>query len=220
MENGGRFTDNQVDQLRRLEGGRGWSPKSAIVHLYIKKIIEEYSDTLALITPGRHGLISITFNFTIICQIDNPQHSWTLLSSSNVRTFSMTLEAVTANFFQHFPFVMGFLFNIDQLNKHKLCFSIKLVPWLLISIMLAISLLWHLQYLISKTEFSFTKSFHGDQSNSITIQAWQMNFFDFTAFPWPVKTLRQEHFLLSLVHCFAQKYTSSVAIVELSHGKM
>ena len=53
----------------------------------------------------------------------------------------MTLEAVTVNFSQNFPFVMGFLFNIDQLNKHKLCFAIKLVPWLLISIMLAISLL-------------------------------------------------------------------------------
>ena len=124
MENGGRFTDTQVDQLRRLGG---WSPKSAIVHLYIKKI-EEYSDTLALITPGRHGLIFITFNFTVICQIDNSHQSCTLLRSSNVRTFSMTLEAVTANFFQNFPFVMGFLFNIDQLNKHKLCFSIKLVP--------------------------------------------------------------------------------------------
>ncbi|CAH3180440.1 unnamed protein product [Porites lobata] len=35
--------------LRRLGG---WSPKSAIVHLHIKKIIEEYSDTLALITPA------------------------------------------------------------------------------------------------------------------------------------------------------------------------
>ena len=36
MEDGGRFTDNQVDQLRRLEGGGGggWSPKSANVHLY------------------------------------------------------------------------------------------------------------------------------------------------------------------------------------------
>ena len=62
MENGGRFSDNQVDQLRRLGG---WLPKSAVVHLYIKKIIEEYSDTHALITPGRHGLISITFNFTV-----------------------------------------------------------------------------------------------------------------------------------------------------------
>ena len=56
MENGGRFSDHQVDQLRRLGG---WSPKSAIVHIYIRKIIEEYSDTLALITPGRHGLIAI-----------------------------------------------------------------------------------------------------------------------------------------------------------------
>ena len=45
-----------MDQLRRL-GGR--SPKSAIVHIYIRKIIEEYWDTLALITPGRHGLIAI-----------------------------------------------------------------------------------------------------------------------------------------------------------------
>ena len=56
MENGGRFTDNQVDQLRRLGG---WSPKSAIVHLYIKKIIEEYSDTIALITSGRHDVPEI-----------------------------------------------------------------------------------------------------------------------------------------------------------------
>ena len=119
MENGGRFSDHQVDQLRRLGG---WSPKSAIVHIYIRKIIEEYSDTLALITPRRHGLISVTFNFTVICQIDNSQQSCTLLSSSNVRTFSMTLEAVTVNFSQNFPFVVGFLFNIDQLNKHKLCF--------------------------------------------------------------------------------------------------
>ena len=37
----------------------------------------------------------------------------------------MTLEAVTVHFSQNFPFVMGFLFNIDQLNKHKLCFSKK-----------------------------------------------------------------------------------------------
>ena len=125
MENGGCFTNAQVDQLRRLGG---WSPKTAIVHLYIKKIIEEYSDTLALITPGRHGLIFITFNFTVICQIDNSHQSCTLLRSSNVRTFSMTLEAVTVNFSQNFPFVMGFLFNVDQSNRHKLCFSIRLVP--------------------------------------------------------------------------------------------
>ena len=124
MENGGCFTNAQVDQLRRLGG---WSPKTAIVHLYIKKIIEEYSDTLALITPGRHGLIFITFNFTVICQIDNSHQSCTLLRSSNVRTFSMTLEAVTVNFSQNFPFVMGFLFNVDQLNKDKLCFSKKMV---------------------------------------------------------------------------------------------
>ena len=139
MENGGRFTDNQVDQLRRLGG---WSPKSAIVHLYIKKIIEEYSDTVSLITPGRHRLISITINFTVICQIDKSHQSCTLLSSSNV----------TVNFSQNFPCAMGFLYNVDQSNKHKLCLSIRLEPWLLISIMHAISFLWHLQYLISITE--------------------------------------------------------------------
>ena len=125
MENGGRFTDNQVDQLRRLEGGGGGGPPKVPSSTYTKKIIEEYSDTLALITPRRHGLISVTFNFTVICQIDNSQQSCTLLSSSNVRTFSMTLEAVTVNFSQNFPFVVGFLFNIDQLNKHKLCFLKK-----------------------------------------------------------------------------------------------
>ena len=123
MENGGRFSDHQVDQLRRLGGGGGWSPKSAIVHLYIKKIIEEYSDTLALRTPGRHGLIAITFNFTVICQIDHSQQSCTLVSSSNVRTFSMTLQAVTVNFFQNFPFVMGFLFNVDQSNNTSSVFQ-------------------------------------------------------------------------------------------------
>ena len=95
MENGGRFSDHQVDQLRRLGG---WSPKSAIVHLYIKKIIEEYSDAVSLITPGRHGLISITINFTVICHIDKSHQSCTILSSSHVRTFSMTLEAVTVKF--------------------------------------------------------------------------------------------------------------------------
>ena len=149
--------------------------------------------------------LSLLTSQSSICQIDKSQQSCTLLSSSNVRTFSMTLEAVTVNFSQNFPFVMGFLFNVDQSNKHKLCFSIRLVPWLLISIMHVISFLWHLQYLISITEFSFSKSFHGGQSNSLTIQALQMNFFDFPAFPWPVKTLRNENFLLRLVHIFAQK---------------
>ena len=128
MENGSRFTDNQVDQLRRLGGGGVVPQKCHDAHIHMKKIIKEYSDALALITPGTHGLITVTFNFTVICQIDNSQHSCTLLGSSNVRTFSMTLEAVTVNFSQNFPFVMGFLFNIDQLNKYKLCFAIKLVP--------------------------------------------------------------------------------------------
>ena len=41
------------------EGWGGWFPKSAIVHLYIKKIIEEYSDTLALITPGMVWYLSL-----------------------------------------------------------------------------------------------------------------------------------------------------------------
>ena len=158
--------------------------------------------------------LSLLTSQSFVRLITHTQHSWTLLRSSNVRTFSMTLEAVTVNFSQNFPSVMGFLFNIDQSNKHKLCFSIRLVPWLLISIMHAISFLWHLQYLISKTEFSFTRSFHGGQSNSMTIQAWQMNFFDFPAFPWPVKTLRNENFLLSLLHSFGIKYTSLV--VELT----
>ena len=95
-------------------GGGGGPPKLQLYTCTLKKIIEEYSDTLALITPGRHGLIFITFNFTVICQIDNSHQSCTLLRSSNVRTFSMTLEAVTVNFSQHNPSVMGFLFNIDQ----------------------------------------------------------------------------------------------------------
>ena len=51
MENGGRFADNQVDQLRRLGG---WSIQSGIVHIYIKKIIEQYSDSAGLISPGRY----------------------------------------------------------------------------------------------------------------------------------------------------------------------
>ena len=49
MENGGRFADNQVDQLRRLGG---WSVQTGIVHMYIKKIIEQYSDSAGLISPG------------------------------------------------------------------------------------------------------------------------------------------------------------------------
>ena len=49
MENGGHFTDGQVDQLRHLGG---WSVTSGVVHLYVKKIIEQYSDSAGLITPG------------------------------------------------------------------------------------------------------------------------------------------------------------------------
>ena len=55
MENGGRFADNQVDQLRRLGG----SVQSGIVHIYIKKIIEQYSDDAGLISPGTYNLIEV-----------------------------------------------------------------------------------------------------------------------------------------------------------------
>ena len=51
MENGGRFTDDQVDQLRRLGS---WSVNSEVVHLYVKKIIEQYSDSAGLIYSGRY----------------------------------------------------------------------------------------------------------------------------------------------------------------------
>ena len=51
MENGGHFSDNQVDQLRPLGG---WSVQSGIVHIYVKKIIEQYSDSAGLLTPGRY----------------------------------------------------------------------------------------------------------------------------------------------------------------------
>ena len=51
MENGGRFADNQVDQLQRLGGG-GWSVQTGIVHIYIKKIVEQYSDSAGLTSPG------------------------------------------------------------------------------------------------------------------------------------------------------------------------
>ena len=56
MENGGHFTDNQVDQLRRLWG---WSVTSGVVHLYVKKIIEQYSDSAGLITPGRYTSLKL-----------------------------------------------------------------------------------------------------------------------------------------------------------------
>ena len=49
MGNGGRFSDNQVDQLRRL-----WSVQSGVVQIYVKKIIEQYSDSAGLISPGRY----------------------------------------------------------------------------------------------------------------------------------------------------------------------
>ena len=60
MENGGRFTDGQVDHLRSLEG---WSVTSGVVHLYVKKIIEQYSDSAGLITPGRYIVWSCTCEY-------------------------------------------------------------------------------------------------------------------------------------------------------------
>lgn len=48
IENGGRFGDHHVEQLKRLGG---WSQKSSVVHLYIKRILEEYSDTTGLLVP-------------------------------------------------------------------------------------------------------------------------------------------------------------------------
>ena len=51
MENGSHFTGGQVDQLCRLGGS---SVNSVVVHLYVKKIIERYSDSAGLITPGRY----------------------------------------------------------------------------------------------------------------------------------------------------------------------
>ena len=40
-----------VDQLRHLGS---WLVNSGVVHLYMKKIIEQYSDSAGLITPGRY----------------------------------------------------------------------------------------------------------------------------------------------------------------------
>ena len=48
---GRHFSDNQVDQLRHLGG---WSVQSGVVHIYVKKIIEQYSDSAGLLTPGRY----------------------------------------------------------------------------------------------------------------------------------------------------------------------
>lgn len=49
IENGGRFEDHHVDHLKRLGG---WSQKSSVVHLYIKKVLEDYSDSAGLLIPG------------------------------------------------------------------------------------------------------------------------------------------------------------------------
>ena len=51
IENGGRFEDSTVEQLKRLGG---WADKSGIVHLYIKRIVEEFSDTSGMIIPGKY----------------------------------------------------------------------------------------------------------------------------------------------------------------------
>ena len=46
IENGGRFEDHHIDHLKRLGG---WS---SVVHLYIKKVLEDYSDSAGLLIPG------------------------------------------------------------------------------------------------------------------------------------------------------------------------
>ena len=51
MENGGCFTEGQVNQLCRLGS---WSVNSVVVHLYVKKIIKQYSDSAGLIAPCRY----------------------------------------------------------------------------------------------------------------------------------------------------------------------
>ena len=50
MENGGRFEGEQIDQLKRLGG---WAAKLHVLHLYIKRIVEEDSDTYGAWIPGR-----------------------------------------------------------------------------------------------------------------------------------------------------------------------
>lgn len=47
VENGGRFETEQIDQLKRLGG---WAVKLQFLHLYLKPIVEEYSDTCGLLT--------------------------------------------------------------------------------------------------------------------------------------------------------------------------
>ena len=50
LENGGRFEDVHFEQLKRLSG---WAQKSSVVHLYIKWVVEEYSDTAGLLLHGK-----------------------------------------------------------------------------------------------------------------------------------------------------------------------
>ena len=59
MENGGRFTDGQVDQQRCLGG---WSVTSGVVHLDVKKIIEEYSNNAGLITNNSNKTMISTYS--------------------------------------------------------------------------------------------------------------------------------------------------------------
>ena len=49
-----------VDQLRRLGS---WLVNSVVLHLYMKKIIEQYSDSAGLITPG--GYMSFKMHMRI-----------------------------------------------------------------------------------------------------------------------------------------------------------
>ena len=49
IENGGRFEDHHIDHLKLL---RGWSQKSSVVHLHVKKVLEDYSVSAGLLIPG------------------------------------------------------------------------------------------------------------------------------------------------------------------------
>ena len=48
VDHDGRFDDVNVEQLKRL---RGWAINSAVAHLYIERVVEEYSNTCGLLVP-------------------------------------------------------------------------------------------------------------------------------------------------------------------------
>ena len=83
IENGGRFESQHVEQLRRLGG---WADKSEVVHLYIKRIIERYSDTSGLLVAGKHTPISTC---SMVAQLVNFKHV-PYLACVPVHTCSLT----------------------------------------------------------------------------------------------------------------------------------